>query len=507
MEVAKKRIAEAMTLTEFRKEKTDIELSEEKLISERDALMMKLNVQHDVSAKIDLFKETCHKFLSKINDPKIVTEWLKKGIIKIVIDEVVIKGESVKIFATISLPNKIHEWEMYKTDIPGTFNAGATLGLVNETDMARIWNHSTKLMTGKHKQPLDPARGKSDASLKRKVFVALSGGVDSAVSAALLKKQGHGVVGVYMKPWQPEGIRCLWEQDRSDAMRVAAHLDIPFQTWDFSDAYGEQVAAPLVQGYEAGVTPNPDVDCNRHIKFGLFLERALTEGADAVATGHHARIVRHQGLPWIATGRDAGKDQSYFLWGIRPACMEYVRFPIGHLQKSQVRRIAQERGLPVADKRDSQGVCFVGPLPFKTFLKGRIASQQGQIQTTDGTVIGTHDGAAFYTIGQRHGFALTRGDGPYYVVCKDIARNVLMVGREEDLQCMQARVTDINWFGGRPALGVRVCVKIRYRSKAIPAILTKGGGISFFRPVRAVSPGQSAVFYRGERVIGGGILC
>ena len=276
LEVAKKRIteafkAEAMTLPEFRKEKTDLELSEEKLLTERDALKMKLNVQHDVGAKIDLFKETCHKFLSKINDPKIVTERVKKDIIKLVIDRVVIEGESVKIFAMIPLPTKIHERELVKADVPGTFNAGATLGPINETNMARIWN--------KHKLANTP--------LKKKVFVGMSGGVDSSVAAYLLQKEGYNVTGVFMRSYNIDGCE---ERDAEDARRVAEHLGIPFYVFDFEEEYKKKVVKYMIEGYKLGITPNPDVMCNKEIKFGLFLEKARGMGADFIATGHYVRL-------------------------------------------------------------------------------------------------------------------------------------------------------------------------------------------------------------------------
>jgi len=502
LEVAKKRITEAfkaevMTLPELRKEKTDIELSEEKLISERDALMMKLNVQHDVSAKIDLFKETCYKFLSKINDPKIVTERLKKDIIKLLIDEVVIEGESVKIFATIPLPNKIHEREMDKTDIPGTFNAGATLGPVNETNMARIWN--------KHKQTNTP--------LKRKVFVAMSGGVDSSVAAALLKKRGFNVVGVFMKPWsayakasEGRSSYCLWKEDRGDAMRAASALGIPLLTWDFSKQYKKAVTDYMVREYRAGRTPNPDVMCNREIKFGIFFDKAIKEGADFIATGHYARIKREFPIFKLLTAKDKNKDQTYFLWTLKQKQLGKCLFPVGEYIKPEVRKLAKKFGLPNHAKKDSQGVCFIGPLDMKDFLKTKIKPKSGKIIHLNGKVLGNHDGVYYYTIGQRHGLDISIGGGPYFVVSKDIKKNIIYIGSNKDLLSKNVKVKNISWISSGIKLPGSMSVRLRYRAGLKKAVLYPDGKLILKSPERAITEGQSAVFYRGKELLGGGII-
>ena len=482
-----------MTLPELRKEKTDIELSEEKLISERDALMMKLNVQHDVSAKIDLFKETCYKFLSKINDPKIVTERLKKDIIKLLIDEVVIEGESVKIFATIPLPNKFHEREMDKTDIPGTFNAGATLGPVNETNMARIWN--------KHKQTNTP--------LKRKVFVAMSGGVDSSVAAALLKSKGFHVVGVFMKPWQPEEVNskqftsCLWKQDREDAMKVASVLGVKFLTWDFSKEYKKSVVDYMVGEYKFGRTPNPDVMCNKEIKFGLFFKKAVKEGANFIATGHYIALKNRK----VYIAKDKNKDQSYFLWILNKQIISKCLFPLGDYTKPEVRKLAQKFNLLNHDKKDSQGVCFIGPLEMKNFLKTKINSKTGKIIHVDGRILGEHDGVYYYTIGQRHGLNINIGGGPYYVVSKDVKRNIIHVGTENNLRSSETKIDKISWVSKKIKLPAKVFVRLRYRASLKKAVLGINGILKLKNFDRAVASGQSAVFYgKDGEMLGGGII-
>ncbi len=515
LEVAKKRIteafkAEAMTLPEFRKEKTDIELSEEKLISERDALTMKLNVQHDVSTKIDLFKETCHKFLSKINDPKIVTERLKKDIIKFVIDEVVIEGESVKIFATIPLPNKIHEREMDKTDIPGTFNAGATLCPVNETNMARIWN--------KHKQ--------SNTPLKRKVFVAMSGGVDSSVAALLLKNKGYDVTGVYFKPWSPSKkvSYCDWKKDRQDALEVATKIGIKFKTWDFSKQYGENVTKYMINGYKKGITPNPDVMCNKKIKFGIFLKKALEQGAEYIATGHYVRLRSKSSKNKtqlskefrILKGRDSSKDQSYFLWTLNQQQLKHTLFPIGDFYKNEVRAIAKKNKLVTYNKKDSQGICFVGQFDMKVFLKKYIPEKKGDIVLYETKKkIGQHDGAYYYTIGQRHGMAIGIAGGPYYVFKKNIRKNIVYVTRNKvNLAQENVDIKKVHWIGidklHRKNL-TEVTSKIRYQQKDHKAILrmisNTHAKLAFKSKVHSVAKGQSIVWYKNKQMLGGGIIC
>lgn len=516
LEVAKKRITEAfkaevMSLPELRKEKTDIELSEEKLISERDGLIMKLNVQHDVSAKIDLFKETCHKFLSKINDPKIVTERLKKDIIKLLIDEVVIEGESVKIFATIPLPNKIHEREMDKTDIPGTFNAGATLGPVNETNMARIWN--------KHK---------TNTPLKRKVFVGMSGGVDSSVSAALLKEAGYQVTGVFIKVWTPPFLECTWKDDRLDAMRVCAKIGIPFITLDLEKEYKKEVVDYMIAEYKAGRTPNPDVMCNKEVKFGAFYKWAMKNGADFVATGHYARSVQVKSRKSkvkskmntfeLKMGNDKNKDQSYFLWNLKQEQLAHVLFPIGHLEKPEVRKLAEKFDLITAKKKDSQGLCFLGKIDMKDFLKEFINKKKGKVIDVSGKVIGFHEGAVFYTIGERHGFTVTEKtteDKPFYIVSKDAKKNTLTASQNPaDDSEMPGRdivkLKEINWTTAPLKIGNKVEVRLRYRQTLIEAKILQvrptGADIKLEKPEVTITSGQSLVMYQGDILVGGGII-
>ncbi|HXK36287.1 MAG TPA: tRNA 2-thiouridine(34) synthase MnmA [Candidatus Paceibacterota bacterium] len=346
----------------------------------------------------------------------------------------------------------------------------------------------------------------SSRQASRIVYVALSGGVDSAVAASRVVRAGHRVVGVFMRPWQPPGVRCLWEREREDALRVASHLNIPFLDWDFSRQYGRSVADPMVRDYRAGRTPNPDVECNRHIKFGLFAARAFKDGADMIATGHYARIVRRDGRLYLAAARDTNKDQTYFLWAIPPRVLDRTLFPVGGMTKAQVRAHARRVGLSVAQKKDSQGVCFVGDLDVKGFLASRITPRSGRIVHRDGRELGTHDGAAFYTIGQRHGLNITTGGGPFYVCARDVRRNVITVGDEQDLYSTEARIRDTRWFGDAPETGSRIQVKIRYRTPAVPAVMQRGGRIRFLRPVRAAAPGQSAVIYRRALLWGGGIL-
>lgn len=396
----------------------------------------------------------------------------------------------------------------------------------------------------------------------RRVYVAMSGGVDSSVAAALLKKRGFNVIGVFMKPWSPNqgtmsrdqgakrkrkdsvlrfgvhcsllNVRCLWKQDREDAMRVASILGIPFKTWDFSKKYKKSVADYMVREYKIGRTPNPDVMCNKEIKFGLFFDKAMKEGADHIATGHYVRLKRNEQEAMnrehahysLFTAHDSNKDQSYFLWTLKQKQLAKCLFPIGEYLKPEVRKMAKKFGLPNHDKKDSQGVCFVGSLNMKSFLKTRIKLKNGEIRLLKfspelpsrlnlegSSVIGTHDGAYYYTIGQRHGLNIGIGGGPYYIVSKDIKKNIIYVGKEKDLYSKQLKVSNISWisddiiphfFSNEGHL--RIDVKIRYRSKSEKAILSKNGTLKFFKPVRAITSGQSAVFYKNGELLGGGII-
>jgi tRNA-specific 2-thiouridylase len=344
---------------------------------------------------------------------------------------------------------------------------------------------------------------RTSAKQPKTVYVALSGGVDSSVAALLLKRAGWHVIGVFMKPWQPASVTCMWQAERADALRVASSLDIPLKTWDFSRQYAALVARPMVKAYRDGITPNPDVECNRHIKFGLFYARAMKEGADAVATGHYARIRASQsdGLQIIAA-KDTSKDQTYFLWGLRQRQLARILFPIGGMRKHDVRALASRAGLITATKKDSQGVCFVGDLDMKAYLQTVIKPKAGPIVHVDGRSMGTHDGAGYYTIGQRHGLNITVGGGPYYIVGKNMRRNIIVVGSESDLFSCRSRVKRIHWIGAKPAAGTKLSVKVRYRSSPIPAEL-HGSTLTFKKPVRAIAPGQSVVFYSGSRMLGG----
>jgi len=385
-------------------------------------------------------------------------------------------------------------------------------------------------------------KGQSSEVRKLKVYVAMSGGVDSSVAAALLKKQGYDVTGVFFKPWlSPEGRAfCNWRQDQQDAMRVAAKLGIKFKVWDFSKEYGEKVTKYMINSYRKGLTPNPDVMCNKEIKFGLFLKKALAEGADYVATGHYARLRREFSISnfqfsnksknsktcklqtvncKLLKGFDSNKDQSYFLWTLTQKQLRHCLFPIGDYTKPEVRKMAKKFGLHTHAKKDSQGVCFVGQLDVKEFLKEYIKPKRGEIRLLEtgqsaemAKVIGYHDGAYYYTIGQRHGLDIKIGGGPYFVAAKDIKKNIIYVTTDEkNLATDIAKVEKVNWISCQPALPAKAEVKIRYRSEAIPAELeedTKPGAlvIKFKKPARAVTPGQSAVFYRGEEILGGGVI-
>lgn len=343
--------------------------------------------------------------------------------------------------------------------------------------------------------------------MKKKAYVGLSGGVDSAVSAALLQREGYDVTGVFIKIWQPEFIECTWEKDRIDAMRVAVSLHIPFREIDLSDEYKRDVVEQMIASYTAGETPNPDIACNEKIKFGTFYEWARKEGADIVATGHYARIIEEHGVYSLLRGVDRDKDQSYFLYRLDAACLPHVAFPVGGLHKSEVRELARKLRLPVANKHDSQGLCFVGDVTMRDFLRRYISVQEGDVLNTQGEVIGVHDGASLYTVGQRHGFRVSTLEPakPHYVMRIDAMGNTITVSdNRADTEVPGARIRDVHWLQ-RVELPVEGEVQSRYREKPFSATVKgsdKDAEVVFEKP-HTVSKGQSLVVYRGDVCLGG----
>lgn len=338
---------------------------------------------------------------------------------------------------------------------------------------------------------------------KPKVFVGMSGGVDSSTSAALLKKQGYDVTGVFIRVWEPTGIKCTWREDRRDAMRVAAILDIPFITIDLSKEYKQEVVDYMVREYQAGRTPNPDVMCNKAVKFGAFYNWALAQGADFIATGHYAQAKNGQ----LLNAKDADKDQTYFLWTLTSGQLKKTLFPIGGYRKPAVRKLAVKFKLPNAAKKDSQGLCFIGKLDFVEFLQGFIKPKKGNVLNEGGEVIGQHDGATFLTLGQRHGFMVdqkTPEDKPLYVVAKDIKKNTVIVS-ENWFESVGARkeinVSDLN-LTGKP--GKNLKCRLRYRQPLVACKLT-GNKVVFIKP-QIATPGQSVVFYQDNKCLGGGVI-
>ncbi|MFA5841051.1 MAG: tRNA 2-thiouridine(34) synthase MnmA [Candidatus Paceibacterota bacterium] len=418
---------------------------------------------------------------------------------------------------------------------------------------------------------------------KKTVFVGISGGVDSAVSAALLKKQGFDVVGVFIKTWHPDFLECNEEDERRDAMRVAAFLDIPFLTFDLADVYKKEVADYMISEYKLGRTPNPDVMCNKEVKFGAFLKKALAMGADFVATGHYAEngdvkidflsgdvakqdipekkqfLHRQQdktnhaflNLPAKATsvfekhnlfclkkGVDPSKDQSYFLWTLKQEQLKKILFPIGNLKKTKVRKLAKKFNLPVAEKKDSQGICFLGAVDLKDFLKHYIKSKKGKVVNEIGETIGHHDGVVFHTLGERHGFTITQKtstDGAYFVIGKDIKKNILIVSQNKNYSqkspdifllknssrltpsrsvassensfCVE--INNTNWISGIPESNKNYIAQIRYHGEFLPCkvkVLSGGKAEIIFAKNTLVASGQSIVVYDGDICLGGGVV-
>lgn len=343
------------------------------------------------------------------------------------------------------------------------------------------------------------------------VYVGMSGGVDSSVSAALLKQQGYKVVGVYMKNWTQDvaGVACPWRQDLADARAAAAVIDIPFKVFDFQTEYKQHVVDVMVSEYKSGRTPNPDVLCNQEIKFQLFLAAALTDGADLIATGHYADTQNGR----LLMAADSNKDQTYFLYRVTREALEHTIFPLAKLTKPEVREIAAKFGLPTAKKPDSQGICFVGEVGIKEFLKQYLVVTPGPVlDRTTGRKLGTHQGAVFYTTGQRHGLGIG-GGAPYYVTGKDITTNTVYVTDDPvdaELESDSFSIMNIHWIGPAPAAGHTYQLRSRHRAELIDCRLERGAAgvyrVKLARPERAITPGQSAVIYDGHVVMGGGLI-
>ena len=352
----------------------------------------------------------------------------------------------------------------------------------------------------------------------RKVIVALSGGVDSAVAALRLRDAGADVAALHMTNWEDDDGYCTAAQDLQDARDVCERLGIVLHHVNFSAEYRDQVFRYFLDEYRAGRTPNPDVLCNREIKFGAFLDYAQRLGGELIATGHYARVGQHSGETALFRGADPDKDQSYFLHAVPTAALDRAVFPLGDLHKSDVRRIAHEHGLPVRDKKDSTGICFIGERPFRQFLETFLPAQPGTIETPDGRELGTHDGLMFYTLGQRQGLGIggrrDAGQAPWFVVGKRLQDNVLLVDQGDSRRLYRDRLqTDIpQWIGPAPAAGRRFscACKIRYRQpdQAVDVVPAVDGTLElqFEAPQRAAAPGQFAVFYDGERCLGGAAI-
>ena len=353
--------------------------------------------------------------------------------------------------------------------------------------------------------------------MSKTVVVAMSGGVDSSVTALLMKQQGYRVIGMFMKNWEETDAdgQCMSEKEFADVVRVCDQLDIPYYSVNFVKEYRENVFAHFLSEFKLGYTPNPDILCNREIKFKVLLAKALEIGGDFLATGHYCRNVVTDGHHQLLKGVDPGKDQSYFLYTIKETILDKILFPIGGMIKSELRALAHAHGLATSAKKDSTGICFIGERKFKDFLSNYVHITPGNFETLEGKVIGKHDGVAFYTPGQRKGMGIGGAGDAWFVADKDIARNVVYIvqgNRHPALYCDELSATEISWVANTPPLNLpfNCRSKIRYRQPDQECTITHIEGdkihVKFAIPQRAVSPRQSIVFYDGDICLGGAII-
>ncbi|MEN2765893.1 tRNA 2-thiouridine(34) synthase MnmA [Ornithinibacillus xuwenensis] len=349
-----------------------------------------------------------------------------------------------------------------------------------------------------------------------RVVVGMSGGVDSSVAALLLKEQGYDVVGIFMKNWDDTdefGV-CTATEDFDDVVRVCNQLDIPYYSVNFEKQYWDKVFTYFLDEYKAGRTPNPDVMCNKEIKFKAFMDYALDLGADYLATGHYAQVRENNGKYEMLRGVDSNKDQTYFLNQLSSDILEKVMFPLGHLPKSKVREIAKEHGLATATKKDSTGICFIGERNFKEFLSEYLPAQPGKMQTLDGEVKGKHDGLMYYTIGQRQGLGIGGAGDPWFVIGKNLQDNILYVEQgfhHDTLYSDELLATDVNWINPEEISKTFSCTaKFRYRQEdsGVTVHVLEDGNVKvvFDESQRAITPGQAVVFYQGDVCLGGGTI-
>jgi tRNA-uridine 2-sulfurtransferase len=348
----------------------------------------------------------------------------------------------------------------------------------------------------------------------KKVFVGLSGGVDSSVSAYLLKKQGFDVTGVFIKVWYPEFISCNWRKEMHDAMRICAKLKIPFLLCDLESEYKKGVIDYMINEYKLGRTPNPDVMCNKEVKFKAFFDFAMKNRADYIATGHYAQNIEEGGKFHLINSVDNEKDQTYFIWNLNQKVLSKVLFPIGHLQKSEVRKIAKKAGLLTSAKKDSQGLCFIGHVNMKDFLRKFLETVPGDVLNKKGEIIGRHSGSILYTIGERHGFEIFHKkseDTPLYVTKKDSEKNVIIVSNiKKETSTNKITINNINLIQNESLLNKNIEVKTRYRQDNQKSIVVKQNSkeieLLLENQQNSLSAGQSVVFYNGKECLGGGVI-